>query len=104
MSDLRQWLTSLGCKRRHGTDFILDEFDHEFYLRFDTNINKDNPDTTTCDIHVVRVDELCTEGICVVMDAKMHGVMRFLFALGVSRFSDKTKGVLYAMSNPLRNA
>lgn len=98
MSELREWLTSIGCKRRHRTDFLIDEFDHEFYLRFDTNINEDNPNPDTCDIHIVRTGELCTEGVCVVSDATIHDVVRFMRALGVSRFNEKTRGLLSLMS------
>ena len=98
-----EWLFEFGVRRHRSGKLILDGFDCEFYLYFDDDPDDDRPEVLgTCDIHIVPIGRWPTEGLRVVQDCNRPQVMRFLFALGVNRFSEKTKKALYAMSNPLR--
>lgn len=97
-----KWIEEFGVRRRLQ-GYILDGFDSDFYLYFDDSIDQDRPEVRgTVDIHVVPIGHHTSDGIRVLSDCKRHQVMRFLFALGVSRFGEKTKSALYATSNPLR--
>jgi len=103
MHRMHEWLILLGARQqRISRDrYVLDGCDPEFYLIFDTSVDPETPashgsvDVLVCQLHS---DKPCR----IIANAKEHGVMRLLFALGISRFSEQTKQVLYAMSNPLR--
>lgn len=99
-------LRSMGC-RKSGDSFVLDGFDSDFYLRFDVGIDTDHPALSerTCDIHVMPVGACPSEvdrGMRVVTFAREMHVMRFMFALGVERFSEKTRTALYENNRPIR--
>lgn len=97
-----KFLLSLGCRRR-GTDYILDGFSGEFYLRFDAAEDTDQPDLNgTVDIHVVPPGLLPHEGIRVATNCARHKVMRFMFALGVDRFRGETRKFLYESNSVIR--
>jgi hypothetical protein len=104
-----QWLRDLGARKRPwsnvlgGHKYILDGIDSEFYLIFDASIDTDNKASDgSVDILIGRPGHIEDPPIRIMADAKEPQVKRFLFALGVHRFSDQTKSVLYQMSNPLR--
>lgn len=108
----RLWglLRALGCRRTSGR-FILDGFDHEFYLLFDTDEDPDSPDVNpeNCDIHLRVVGSHPkdvpgdgTTGFRVVKNARESHVLRFMFALGVHRFSEETRKALYEHNRPVR--
>ncbi len=107
---MHDFLISLGCRQHRSspTDYILDEIDCEFYLRFDCADDTDRPDVSvkTCDIHIVplRADDWKAESIRLVADCNRQKVLRFLFALGADRFKSQTRQVMYEVSNPLRKS
>lgn len=85
--------------------FILDGFDHEFYIVFNFEECPESPESVgTCDIHVVPLaaEDSLAAAIRVVADANKFGVMRFLAAIGIKRFNDRVKSAFYQTSNPLR--
>ncbi len=102
---LKKFLTELGCRHR-GERYILDCFDGEFYLMFDCEDNPEQPDHAgTCDIHVCRVGQSpleSSERLRVLCNCRRHQVMRFMFALGVERFSENTRNFLYAANSVIR--
>lgn len=102
---LRKFLTELGCRHR-GDWYILDEFSHVFYLAFDCTSDYEHPDQSgTCDIFVCDVGCPVSESesrTCVVTNCRRHQVMRFMFALGVERFSEATRKFLYESSSVIR--
>ena len=100
---MHDWLILLGT-RKFGTKYVLDGIDPEFCLYFDADECLDNPDAVgTVDVLLGFPSHPEYERVRILADANEPKVMRLLFALGVSRFSDKTKRVLYSMSNPLRD-
>ena len=99
-------LHKLGAIKR-GDDFILDGFDREFYLRFDVGVDEDNPKPGTCDIYVGRVGHSPKDSdhqFRLIADARESHVMRFIFALGINRFSDATRKSAYAMYSIVRTS
>lgn len=102
MKESPLWVTlrKLGAVKR-GDFFILDGFDGEFYLRFDVSTDTDDPKPHACDILIAKVGE-SGYGIRLVRDAKEMGVLRLLFALGISRFSDSTRIAAYEMNGVIR--
>ena len=95
--ELCQVLRTLGCHRT-GNKYVLDGFDTFFYLIFDTAMDLDAPKPGTCDILVSRPGESPHESSAymrLVADAKPSGVLRFLAALGISRFPQKTQEWFY---------
>lgn len=103
MSQTFQFLKDCGLKKRRDR-YILDEFDSEFYLIFDTADDPETPTSIgTVDILIQKTGESPFDpSIRIVADANMHGVMRVLAALGIQRFNDKVKTAYYQMGNPLR--
>lgn len=102
LESMDKFLRALGC-RKQGTDYILDGFSGEMYLRFDAAEDTDQPDLTgTVDIHVVLPGNTPCEGIRVVADCTRHKVMRFLFAIDVERFSEQTRKFLYESNSVIR--
>ncbi len=85
---------------------ILDGFDSQCFILFDFEADPETPESLgTCDIGVVPLhcgDYSLDDVIWLVSNAKLHGVMRFLAALGIQRFDDKVKTAFYSMTNPLR--
>lgn len=95
-------LAKLGAKKRHYSDsFILDGFCGDFYLRFDCTLCEDDPKENTCDVlvHAVNCDD---SGIRVIADAREMHVLCFLFALGISRFSEATRNAAYELNGVIR--
>ena len=95
----------MGCRERRTSTFryfILDGFDTEFYLLFDASEDPETPEAKgSVDICIARVGEPPPgDNVRVVENANNQGVMRFIFALGAHRFSEKTRKALYA--SPLR--
>jgi hypothetical protein len=79
---------------------ILDGFSGEWYLvfNFEEDPELDPKYHGTCDIHVVPLMADDYLHLRVVENANKHGVMRFLAALGIQRFDEKTKAAYYAGS------
>lgn len=107
--DLIDWIKTFARPKRSRPDqFILDGFGASFYLLLDcTDVEEPEQYPQTigkCDILVVPVnsDDPPAHSICVVDNANKHGIMRFLAAIGIQRFSDKVKKAFYEGSNPLR--
>jgi len=99
---MHKFLVGMGCRRR-GTDYLIDEFNHEFYLRFDAAYDPETPDATgTVDIHVVPVGLTPTEGIRVATNCTRHKVMRFMFAIGVDQLKVESRQFLYQSNTILR--
>lgn len=96
--ELHQWLRRIGCRPRRHKRWILDGFDPQFFLEFDL---EEGGEIGTADVLIVDLQEKA-EPIRIMSDAKRHGIMRLLFAMGVDRFSEQTRKVLYEMSNPLK--
>ena len=91
--------------RGYKDRFLLDGFDSAFYIVFDFEDDPETPASAgTCDIGVVSLWALSDppETVWLVSNANKFGVMRFLAAIGIQRFSDKVKTAFYASSNPLR--
>lgn len=102
--ELCQFLRKLGG-RQTGNKYVLDGFDTFFYLIFDTAMDLDDPKPGTCDIIVSRPGESPHESSAymrLVADAKPSGVLRFLAALGINRFPEKTRMCFYQSSSLLR--
>lgn len=105
---IHELLTGIGCRKRESQDgskkYILDKFSSEFYLifdatLFDATLCDDDPKPGTVDIILAKPGEHPNETAtqtCIISDAKESGIKRFLFALGVHRFSEKTRKYLYA--------
>lgn len=93
-------LHEMGARRR-DTDFILDGFDNEFYLRFDVAIDQDDPKPGTCDVYVLTTMD--ASGIRILRDVRESQVLRLMFALGVERFSEATRRALYDSNNIIRS-
>jgi len=92
--------------RRCPRHLLLDSFDFEFCIVFNFSPSPEDPKADgTCDIHIVPLpsQDVLADGVRLVANANRHGVMRFLAALGIQRFDDKTKAAFYEMTNPLRN-
>lgn len=100
-----RFLSGLGARRRHE-EFILDGFDGEFYLIFDTDYDPETPESLgTCDIYIADVGSPPMDSARrtrVVANCRRHQVMRFLFALGVERFSEATRKFLYESNSVIR--
>ena len=99
-----EFFHDIGCRKR-GTDYILDGFTHEFYLRFDTaDVSEEFPEAAgTCDIYVVPLDDDALS-IRIRDNCTKQDVLRLMFALRVSRFSEKTRAGMYKhVGSPLRN-
>lgn len=91
--------------RGHPTRLILDGFGADFFILFDTEEDPESPSTIgTVNIAVcpLLADDFLADSICLVMNANKFGVMRFLAAMGISRFDDRVKTAFYQTSNPLR--
>lgn len=105
VESLRKFLTNLGCRHR-GEWYILDEFSSEFYLAFDCTDDPEQPDQAgTCDIYVCHIGASIRESedrLRVLCNLRRHQVMRFMFALGVEQFSEKTRKFLYASNSVIR--
>lgn len=92
-------LRKLGCRKHRTVDyFILDEFDTFFYLLLDLTDNPERPETHgSADIHVARIGSMpqeSSERILVMSDCREIEILRFMFALGIDRFSDQTRAAL----------
>lgn len=98
-------LRSIGAKKRRDY-FILDEFDNEFFLKFDVAEDPETPAAKgTADILIYTTGSHPLDydnGIRVISNASEAQIIRFLFALGVSRFSEHTRKALYERNRPIR--
>lgn len=93
-------------KRGYPWRRILDGFGADFFIVFDYEDCPEFPNTIgKCDIQIVPLqsDDYLADAITVVSDADRYGVLRFLAALGISRFDDRVKSAYYELSNPLRD-
>jgi hypothetical protein len=92
--------------RKHPDRLILDGFGAEFFLVFNFEECPElSPELAgTCDIMLVplNAEDYLGDAIRVVANANKHGVMRFLAALGIQRFDEKTKAAFYAGNTILR--
>lgn len=101
-------LKAMGCRERNTSlsrYFILDGFDNEFYLVFDASEDEEEPSSKgKVDILVAHIGSHPHDSeskMRVVTNASKQGIMRFMFAIGVSRFDEQVRKALYA--SPLRN-
>ncbi len=104
---MRKFLKDLGCRKArlpahatHGEEwYILDGFDHNMYLAFDLTVAEEFPESIgTVDIFACKPGEHVMESkerIQLMENCKIQGVMRLLFALGIKRFSEKTRSNVY---------
>jgi hypothetical protein len=92
--------------RRRPTHLLLDGFDHEFCIlfNFETDPEMTDEQRGTCDIEIVPLptNDVVADGVRLVANANRYGVLRFIAAIGVSRFDNKVKTAFYASTNPLR--
>ena len=101
---MSRFLLGLGARRRENY-FVLDEFSSEFYLVFDMDDPEDPNLAGTVDIYVADIGSHPKDSEAktrVVTDCRRHQVMRFLFALGVERFSEETRKFLYESNTVIR--
>lgn len=85
------FVQSLGTKKR-GRRYILDGFDSEMYLVFDFDYDSSVP-ADTCDI-LIGVPGDSSE-IRIFKNARQMHLVRLMFALGVSRFPENVRRLLY---------
>jgi hypothetical protein len=104
-------LTGIGCRKHEsqygGKKYILDGFDSEFYLIFDATLCEDKPKPGTVDIILAEPGEHPNETAFqtrVISDAGESGIKRFLYALGVHRFSERTRKYLHESNLIVRTA
>lgn len=100
-------LRSIGAReRRDGANhyFVLDEFDTEFFLKFDVSEDPEILEAKgKADILVFETGEHPRSGgIRVVMNAGERRILQFMFGLGVERFSESTRKALYENNRPIR--
>lgn len=113
---IRTFLRNIGCQYRGAVGctkpecwFLLDLIgpeDLEFSLAFDCTDNPEDAESSrTADVYIVQPHghpRESTDRIRVLTNATEFKVMRFLFALGVDRFSEKTRKALYEHNRPVR--
>ena len=103
-----EFLANLGCKKSRKNPYLyyLDGFSHNCYLVFDASDCPEYPEHNgTVNLFVAKPGSLphdTADHILVGMNFSESQVRRFMFAMGVNQFSDKTKTWLYKSSNPLR--
>lgn len=92
-----EFLRELGCYS-HNNLFILDGFNSDFYLIFDTTYDPEiSGSKDTCDICVQSVGVHPKESkskYVLVVNASIDDIRRFMVGLGVSRFSMRTQKAL----------
>ena len=100
-------LRRLGARMsRDRKKFIIDEVDTEFYFLFDVSEDPETPEAKgTADIILRRVgappNESC-DGFRVIANANEMRIIRFLYELGVQRFSDDAQLVLREINRPIK--
>lgn len=101
---LAELFKKMGLSKRTSealTYWVLDGFSPDFYLTFVSFNGKDKVDIAVCEIGSYPLD--ADRQMTVVSGANLQGVQRFLFALGVSRFSEPIRRGLYeTVGSPLR--
>jgi hypothetical protein len=104
------FLREIGARPVHPKErmmWVLDGFNCECFLALDLQPDPEQPDEVgTVDLYVAKPGSHPLESedrLRVATNLRRHGVMRFLFAMGVDQFSDKTKKALYGMNNVLRS-
>lgn len=105
-------MDDLGARQHRGpsgmTDwYVLDQIDGEWFLAFDFETNpEDRESRFTCDIYLAKVGdsplEESDQRLRVYKNARAHHVLRFMFALGVSRFPPDTRQAMYANYGVIR--
>lgn len=107
---MEKFLREIGARQVRPKErmmWVLDGFSPDCFLAFDLQPCPEQPDEIgTVDLFVAKPGSHPLESddrILVASNLKRHGVMRFLFAMGVSQFSDETKKALYGMTNILRS-
>lgn len=109
IASMEAFLRELGARPAWPKErmlWVLDEFSADCYLVFDLQPCPELPEHVgTVDLFLARPLSLPHDSetrILAASNLKRHGVMRFLFAMGICQFNEKTRKALYAMSNPLR--
>ena len=107
---MERFLREVGARPAYPKErmmWVLDGFSCECFLAFDLQPDPEQPDEVgTVDLYVAKPGSHpldSEERLRVAANLRRHGVMRFLFAMGVNQFSDKTKKALYGMNNVLRS-
>jgi len=102
---LESWVSTFAKRKRPAQHhYLIDGFDHEFYLLFDFDECEEAETKGTCDILAVLLQPLEAQGtkVTLVSNANKHGIMRLLAALGIHRFNEKVKAAFYSLGGPLR--
>lgn len=78
-----KFLWGLGARKR-GTNFILDGFNSEFYLRFDTEKDIETPESAgTVDVYIVPVGPLIPIGIRLLKNCSKEKVLQLMALLNI---------------------
>jgi hypothetical protein len=107
MSEFEKWVASFTSRKHlNRQKYTIDRIDPHFCIVLDCSHDTDNPELSanTCDIIIERLTECVSdeeEPLRLVADADKHGVMRFIAAIGISRFDDKVKSAFYEVTQPV---
>lgn len=106
---MEKFLREIGARQARPKErmmWVLDGFSSDCFIAFDLQPDPEQPDEVgTVDLYVAKPGSHPLESedrLRVASNLRRHGVMRFLFAMGVDQFSDETKKALYGMNNVLR--
>ncbi|TWU67282.1 hypothetical protein V7x_28560 [Crateriforma conspicua] len=106
---MERFLRELGARPSRPKErmlWVLDGFSADCYLAFDLQPDPEQPDEIgTVDLYVAKPGSHPMDSedrLRVAVNLRRHGVMRFLFAMGVSQFGEKTKKALHEMNHVLR--
>lgn len=91
--------------RGHPSRLILDGFNMDYFILFDVEEDPESPETAgTVNIAVCRLfaEDKLADSINIVTNANKFGVMRFLAAIGIQHFDQKTKAWFYSLGSVLR--
>ena len=109
IAKMEKFLREIGASQSRPKErmmWVLDGFSSDCFLAFDLQPDPERPEEAgTVDLYVAKPGSHPLESedrLRVASSLRRHGVMRFLFAMGVNQFSDKTKKALYGMSGSLR--
>lgn len=102
-----EFLKTIGARKTPGRAlYVIDGFDHGFYLAFDAEDDLESPEFSgTCDVYLAEPGVHPIEAvnrIRIRANCKQHHVMRLLAAIGIERFSDATKTAFYNWNQVLR--
>jgi hypothetical protein len=94
---LIKWVSQFAWRKRPSqTQYILDGFGAEFYIRFDFDDTESKESLDTCDILVEKVnsDDPPASAICLINYANKTGIIRFLKALGLHLIDEKVQAAV----------